>query len=130
MGIYINGDNMGVNINGDSNVVHSNVVHGDVYYGDERQLPSPPIGLIGFFVVVLILVALVIKFWYIALIAVSVTAVAFGTWLERREKQRAEVEARNQEAALAARAERQNSAYLRGDDQWGVYGNFPPPAGL
>jgi hypothetical protein len=121
MGINITGDN---NIVGDNNAV--NVIHGDVYYGDERQLSPPPIGLFGIFFVVLIFVALAIKFWYITLIAVGVTALVFGTWLERREKQRAKVKARAQKAALAALAERQNSAYLQGDP-WGMYGNFPPP---
>ena len=126
MGININGDSMGVNIHGDNNAVHNNVVYGDVFHG-ERQ--PPPVGLFGLFFVVLIVVALIIKFWYIALIAVGVTALAVRAWRESQEKQRAEAEARAQEASLAARAERQNSAYLRGE-QWGMYGNFPPPAGL
>lgn len=117
---------MGIHINGDHNSV--NVVHGDVIYGGdygERQPSPPPIGMLGLFVFVLVLVALIIKFWWIVLIAASVGAIAFGTWLERQEKRQAELEARRREEMLAARAERQNSAYLRGEP-WGLYGSFPP----
>lgn len=117
---------MGIHINGDHNSV--NVVHGDVIYGGdygERSPSPPPIGVLGLFVFTLVLIALIIKFWWIVLIAASLGAIVFGTWLERQEKRRAEVEARRREELLAARAERQNSAYLRGEP-WGLYGSFPP----
>ena len=119
---------MGINITGDGNVVGDNN-EVNVYYSTERQLPPPPVGFFGLFFTLLILVALVIKFWYIALVVVSVGAIAYGTWMEKQQKQQTEVERRRREAALSYRAEEQNSAYLRGEER-GVYGNFPPPAGL
>jgi hypothetical protein len=116
---------MGIHINGDHNSV--NVFHGDVSFGgDSGEQPSPPpIGMLGLFVFVLVLVALIIKFWWIVLIAASVGAIAFAAWVERKEKRQAELEAHRREELLAARAERQNSAYLRGES-WGLYGSFPP----
>lgn len=124
---------MGIHINGDHNSV--NVVHGDVNYGDVNYgggyepSPNPPIGFLGIFFFLMILVWLIIKFWWVVLIVASVGAIAFGTWLERQEKRQAELEARRREELLAARAERQNSAYLRGES-WGLYGSFPPPPEL
>jgi hypothetical protein len=126
MGIHINGDHNSVNVYGD--------VYGDSYgdsYGDNYGGPpsGPPIGFFGLAFVAIILICLVIKFWWVVLIVASVAALAFGTWLEREEKKRGALEAQRREAALAARAERQNSAYLEGDP-WGMYGNFPPPPGV
>lgn len=121
MGIHINGDHNSVNVYGD-------VVDGDIIYGNYGP-PRPPVGFFGMFVLGLILVWLIIKFWWAALIAASLVALAFGTWLEREDKRRGALEAQRREAALAARAERQNSAYLQGDP-WGMYGNFPPPPGM
>jgi hypothetical protein len=116
---------MGIHINGDHNSV--NVVHGDVnnYGGDNGPPSSPPSGFLGIFFVGMILVWLIIKFWWVVLIVASLGAVAFGMWTEQQEKRQAELEAQRREEMLAARAERQNSAYLRGES-WGMYGNFPP----
>jgi uncharacterized membrane protein len=115
MGININGDHNSVNVNGD-------VVFGDVNYGPP---PKPPIGFFGLMFSVMVLIWLIVKFWWIVLLVVSVGAIAFTAWIERQEKRQAELEARRREEMLAARAERQNSAYLRGES-WGMYGSFPP----
>jgi uncharacterized membrane protein len=117
---------MGIHINGDHNSV--NVVHGDAFYGDVNYgpPPKPPIGFFGLMFSVMVLIWLIVKFWWIVLIVVSVGAIVFTTWLERKEKRQAALEALRQEGLLAARAERQNSAYLRGEP-WGMYGSFPPP---
>lgn len=109
---------MGININGDYNSV--NVVYGDVNYGGEPP-SNPPIGFFGIVFFVVALIWLIVKFWWIALIAASLGAIIFAAWLERQEK----LEDRRREEELAARAERQNSAYLRGEP-WGLYGSFPP----
>lgn len=118
---------MGIHIKGDQNEV--NVVHGNVIYGaGVTGHPSkPPIFSLAF--LALILVTLIIKFWWVALILASVGAIAFGTWLEREEKRRVQLERQRRAAALSARAEDQNSAYLRGEAR-GVYGQFPPPPGV
>ncbi len=117
---------MGIHINGDHNSV--NVVHGDAFYGDVNYgpPPKPPIGFFGLMFSVMVLIWLIAKFWWIVLIVVSVGAIVFTTWLERQEKRQAALEAQRREELLAARAERQNSAYLRGES-WGMYGSFPPP---
>jgi hypothetical protein len=120
---------VGIHVNGDNNVVHNTVTT----YNDDgrRELPSPPLGFFTFALLMIILVSLLIKFWYIALIVVSLSALAFANWMERQDRGRTKAavaaEARLREAALALRAENQNSAYLRGES-WGVYGNFPPPS--
>jgi uncharacterized membrane protein len=116
---------MGIHINGDHNSV--NVVHGDVIYGGDSRTPKAPIGFFGMIFFGMVFVSLIVKFWYIALIVVSLSALAFVYWLEKQDKDRAEAERRHREAALSYRAEDQNSAYLRGEP-WGVYGNFPPPS--
>lgn len=124
MSFYINGDHNSVS------VVHGDVIHGDVIYGADYGPPArPPIGFFGLFVLGALLAWVIVKFWWIVLIVVGVAAVAFGTWLEREEKRRVGLEKKRREAALKARAESQNSAYLRGDPQ-GVYGDFPPPPGV
>lgn len=116
---------MGIHINGDHNSV--NVVYGDVNYGgDYGPPPNPPISLFGIFLFGMVLIGLIIKFWWVMLIAVSVGALIFAVWMEREEKRQAELEAARREEMLAARAERQNAAYLRGES-WGMYGSFPPP---
>lgn len=120
MGIYINGDHNSVSVNGD--VVDGNVIYGGGYGGSQR----PPIGFFSLFVIVMLLIWVIIKFWWVVLIVASVGAIAYGTWLEREEKRRVELEKRRREEILAARAERQNSAYLRGES-WGLYGHYPPP---
>lgn len=121
MGIHINGDH---NINGDYNSV--NVVYGDVNYGDNQPLSSPPIGFFGIFFGAMILIYLIVKFWWVVLIAAAVGTVAFTLWMERQERHQAALEAQRREKMLAERAERQNSAYLRGES-WGLYGSYPPP---
>lgn len=121
MGIHINGD---YNINGDHNSV--NVVHGDVNYGGGYDEPlSPPIGLFGVVVFFMIFIWLIIKFWWVVLIAAGAGVIIYAIWLKGEEKRRSEVEARRQEEELTARAESQNSAYLRGDP-YGMFGRFPP----
>jgi uncharacterized membrane protein len=112
---------MNIHINGDNNSV--NVAQADVNYGGNYG--PPPVGFFGLIFGLMILICLIVKFWWVVLIAVSVAAVAFMAWVERQEKHQAELEARSREEMLAARAERQNSAYLRGES-WGMYGNFPP----
>lgn len=114
---------MDININGDHNSVN---VYGDDYGGDRGELPQAPFGFFGLAFGAMILVWLIAKFWWIVLIAASVGALAFAIWVERQEKRQAALEAQRREEMLAARAERQNSAYLRGES-WGMYGNFPPP---
>lgn len=117
---------MGIHINGDQNEV--NVVHGDVYYGDGYGglPPRPPVGFFGLLGFFMLLFWVVAKFWWIVLIVVSVTALSYGAHLELERKRQAELEAQRRKQALAARAERQNEAYLQGEP-WGLYGNFPPP---
>lgn len=112
---------MGIHINGNHNSV--NAVYGDVvnYGGGYEPPPKPPIGFFGALFLGMFLIGLIVKFWWIMLIVASVGALIFAAWLERQEK----IEARRQEEALAARAERQNSAYLRGEP-WGLYGSYPP----
>ncbi len=125
MGTHINGDH---NINGDYNSV--NVVYGDVNYGGGHEpLPSAPFGFFGIFFGGMILIWLIVKFWWVVLIAAAVGVVAFTLWVERQEKRQAALEAQRREEMLAARAERQNSAYLRGES-WGLYGSYPPPPGV
>lgn len=125
MGIHINGDH---NINGDYNSV--NVVYGDVNYGGGHEPPmGAPFGFFGIFFGGMILIWLIVKFWWVVLIAAAVSAVAFTLWVERQEKRQAALEALRREEMLAARAERQNSAYLRGES-WGLYGSYPPPPEL
>lgn len=111
---------MGIHVNGNRNVVHNNVV---TYNEAPRELPRAP--FFTFFIVMAILVSLVIKYWQVTLVAASLAAIAYGTWLEKQEKRRTESEAQRRQAALAYRAEEQNSAYLQGDLR-GVYGNYPP----
>jgi hypothetical protein len=122
MGIHINGDHNSVNINGD--------VYGD-NYGDNYSgpPPAPPVGFFSLAFLAVILICLVIKFWWIVLIVAGVGAATYGTWLGWEERRRGALEAQRREAALAFRAERQNSAYLEGEP-WGMYGNFPPPPGV
>lgn len=123
MGIYINGDHNSVNINGD-------VIDGDVVYGGYGGGPSrPPVGFFGLLGILMLLIWVIAKFWWIVLIAASVGAIAYTTHLEREEKRRAELAQRRQQEALAARAEDQHSAYLRGES-WGTYGIYPPPPGV
>ena len=116
---------MGIHINGDHNSV--NVVYGDITYGDYGPQPKPPIGFFGIILFGMVLIWLIVKFWWVVLISASVGALIFAMWLERQEKRQAELEAMRREEALAARAERQNAAYLRGES-WGMYGSFPPPS--
>jgi uncharacterized membrane protein len=113
---------MSIHINGDYNSV--NVVYSNVNYGDGP--PKPPIGFFGLIFGLMILICLIVKFWWVVLIVASAAAVTFGMWTERQEKRQAALEAQSREEMLASRAERQNSAYLRGES-WGMYGNFPPP---
>lgn len=116
---------MGIHINGDYNEV--NVVYGDVIYGTHEERSSEsPVSFVGLFIFFLFVVGLIIKFWWIILIAVGVATAAYAIWVELQNKRRAEFEAHRQRQSLAARAERQNDAYLQGDP-WGMYGNFPPP---
>lgn len=117
---------MGIHINGDHNSV--NAVYGDVvnYGGGYGPPPKPPIGFFGVLFLGMLLIGLIVKFWWIILIVASVGALIFMVWLERQEKRQAELEAQRREEMLAARAERQNAAYLRGES-WGMYGSFPPP---
>lgn len=116
---------MGIHINGDHNSV--NAVYGDVvnYGGGYESPPKPPIGFFGALFLGMFLIGLIIKFWWAMLIVVSAAALIFMVWLERQEKRQAELEAQRREEMLAARAERQNSAYLRGES-WGMYGSFLP----
>lgn len=122
MGIHINGDH---NINGDNNSV--NVVYGDVNHGGEP--PKAPIGFLGLIFGLVILWWLIFKFWWVVLIAAAVGAVIYGIRLHYEEKRQDALEAQRREEMLAARAERQNSAYLRGES-WGLYGSYPPPPEL
>lgn len=120
---------MEININGDNNVVHNNVT--TTTYNNGGELPRVGLfGLFGFFLTVVIVIAVAVEYWQITLAVVSLGALAVGHWLEKQEKAqaaaRAETEAKLREAELSWRAESQNEAYLRGDPQ-GVYGNFPPP---
>lgn len=122
MGIHINGDN---NITGDYNTV----VYGDVYTGDREPLSPPPFGLVGLIFAAMVIIWLIAKFWWVVLIAAVVGGTIFIVWVEREDKREAALEAQRREEMLAARAERQNSAYLRGES-WGLYGNFPPLPGM
>lgn len=116
---------MGIHINGDHNSV--NAVYGDVinYGGGYEPPPKAPIGFFGVLFLGMLLIGLIVKFWWIILIVASAGALIFMVWLERQERRQAELEAQRREEMLAARAERQNSAYLRGES-WGMYGSFPP----
>lgn len=122
---------MGTHINGDYNITgdYNNVVYGDVYYGDQPPLGPPPIGFFGLFFGGMVLIWLIAKFWWVVLIVVAVGGIAFTAWAEYDDKRQAKIEALRREEMLAKRAERQNSAYLRGES-WGLYGNFPPPPEL
>ena len=124
MGIYINGDHNSVNINGD---YISENDFGKSYSGCYGQ--KPPIGFFGLLGIIMLLIWLLIKFWWIVLIVASLGALAFAAHLEREDRHRAQVEARNREELLAERAERQNAAYLRGEPL-GTYGIYPPPPGV
>ena len=116
---------MGIHINGDHNSV--NVVYGDVNYGgDSSEPPQAPIGFLGLAFGVMVLIWLIVKFWWVVLIVASAVALTHGMWTKQQEKRQAALEAMRREELLAARAERQNSAYLRGES-WGMYGSFPPP---
>ncbi len=116
---------MGININGDNNVVHNNVT--TTTYNNGGELPRVGLfGLFGFFLTVAIVIAVAVQYWQITLAVVSLGALAFGYWLERQEKVQAKTEAKLRKAALSRRAEVENEAYLQGDPR-GVYGNFPPP---
>jgi hypothetical protein len=116
---------MDININGDHNSV--NVVYGDVnnYGGDYRDEPAP-IGFLGLAFGVMVLIWLIVKFWWVVLIVASLGALTYGMWLEWEKRRQGSLEAQRRKAALATRAERENSAYLRGE-QWGLYGSYPPP---
>jgi uncharacterized membrane protein len=114
---------MNIHINGDHNSV--NIAQADVNYGGNYGPPKPPVGFFGLIFGLMILICLIVKFWWVVLIVASVVAVIFMARTEQQEKLQAELEARSREEMLAARAERQNSAYLRGES-WGMYGNFPP----
>ena len=113
---------MGINI-GDNNVFHGDVI--DNSGGDGPG--GAPVSFVGVFIAVIIVVGLAINYWQITLAVVGVAALTLGYWMEWQDKKRAEANERARQAALARRAEDQNSAYLRGDT-WGVFGNFPPEA--
>ena len=52
-------------------------------------------------------------------------AVSYATHLELERKAQAKDKKRRLQAALAARADAENAAYLYGDSR-GMYGNYPP----
>ena len=63
-------------------------------------------------------------FWLlVGFAAVSVIGRLVGGWLARRDDRA--IAARRRDAALCARADRQNQLVLAGDDR-GVYGEYPP----
>lgn len=116
---------MGIHINGDNNVVHNNVTtYNDVTSADDELRPLP--GILFFWLAVVIIVGLMIRYWQISLIVFGAAAVAWAYWTERQDRASLENEARLRAAALSYRAEEQNTAYLQGDPR-GLYGNFPPP---
>lgn len=59
-----------------------------------------------------------------ALVATVVAARLIGGWLRGRDD-RAAAE-RRRDAEIRVRADRQHAAILAGDEQLGVYGNYPP----
>lgn len=114
---------MSIHINGDHNSVN---IYGDVNFGEDYELPPPPIGFFGIFFLGMVLVWLIVKFWWVVLIAAAVWALGLTIRQKQKERRQAALEAQRREKMLAERAERQNSAYLRGEP-WGLYGSFPPP---
>ncbi len=63
------------------------------------------------------------------LVGLAFAVAAWPVWLAFRahEKRRKRQQASDRARALAINAEREDQAYLQGDDHFGVYGQFPPP---
>jgi len=120
---------MGIHINGDNNVVHNNVTTYNSVADDDDELPPLP-GITLFWLVAVIIVGLMVRYWQITLTALGLVVAGWMLWADRRDRERVKASAKNEAklraTALAQRAEEQNSAYLRGEAQ-GLYGNFPPP---
>jgi len=81
--------------------------------------------LIG--IAVLAGLVLILANWKAFLLLVSLTAVVSGLAILGRLAIEAWQRRRHEKAALAARADDQNEAFLRGDRQWGIFGLRPAP---
>ncbi|ETZ58160.1 hypothetical protein L841_0083 [Mycobacterium sp. MAC_080597_8934] len=77
-------------------------------------------------ILLLIAAAVLVKFgWLLAAFAgVAAAGSAIGKWLARRDDR--VIARRQQERAIAARADRQHAAALAGDHFLGMYGDYPP----
>lgn len=100
---------MEINIAGDGNTVHC-----------ENPEPRPQlrIGFFSMFFLFVVISWVLVKFWIPIAATIAVSLLVWAHWYDQRRRRRAKAE-------LLARADAENAAFLRGDEQ-GTYGNFPP----
>jgi type II secretory pathway pseudopilin PulG len=78
----------------------------------------------------LVVIALVIKFWAWILAAAVLWVIVKVALKANQERQKKNQEIASQNAAMAARADYEHNALMDGDTETGIYGQFPPPEDL
>ena len=116
-------------INGDNNVVNVVTSGQPVYISPSPSARrKPEISLDWNLVGVLsgVVLFFIVEIDTLPMVVLGVVCLAVGYGMEWRNKRLAAIPARRRRAAaLMARADDENAAYLQGDSR-GMYGNYPP----
>jgi hypothetical protein len=76
---------------------------------------------------ILLMLGFVVKLWWLILLMFAIAAAGLWLWGVVTRQDAAVERQQREQAALAARADRQHAWVLAGDDR-GVHGDYPPAA--
>jgi hypothetical protein len=128
--IYINGDNNVVNVVTGGQPVRVAATRRNPRVGHtqpvEDQLKIDWWQSAGFVIALVVFLIFIVNELYLLMLILSVVCLLVSYGMEWREKHLAAIQARRRNvAALMARADGENAAYLQGDSR-GMYGDYQP----